>query len=145
MLELRKATENDLDFLVELRDITMRGYLEQIGGNTDRESYIKNIMWEFEQSKIIVIDGENAGFWRVVFEQDKNRYYLDLVQVHPKFSGQGIASSLIKELIQTAKDENVGLGLSAWKINPAQELYKRLGFVCVGEDGDEWLFEYQPS
>ncbi|GAL32133.1 histone acetyltransferase HPA2 and related acetyltransferases [Vibrio maritimus] len=144
-LNLRKAQLSDLDYLVELRDITMRDYLIEVGGNTTREAYERNIMWKFEEAaQIIQVDGEDAGFWRVVFEEDKNRYYLDLIQVHPKFKGKSVGGTLIRDLINQAHKEGKGLALSVWKINvAARRLYEKLGFEVYGEDGDEWLLEYK--
>ncbi|KMV29014.1 hypothetical protein AB733_20370 [Photobacterium swingsii] len=144
-LALRKAQSSDLDYLVELRDATMRDYLLEIGGNVTREAYERNIMWKFEEAaQIIQVDGQDAGFWRVVFEEDKNRFYLDLVQVHPDFNGRGIGKTLIHNLIDQAQSEGKGLALSVWKINvAARRLYEKLGFVIYGEDGNEWLLEYK--
>ncbi|MEZ8724352.1 GNAT family N-acetyltransferase [Vibrio cyclitrophicus] len=142
---LRKAQSCDVDYLVHLRDVTMHDYLIEVGGDVSREAYERNIMWKYEEAaQIIQVDGQDAGFWRVVFEEDKDRYYLDLIQVHPDFHGIGVGGTLIRNLIEQAQPEGKDVALSVWKINlAAQRLYEKLGFVVYGEDGDEWLLKYQ--
>ncbi|MEX0335127.1 GNAT family N-acetyltransferase [Vibrio tubiashii] len=144
-LSLRKALPSDIEYLVELRTLTMGEYIIQLGGSISRAAALRNLDFEFDHAKIIQVDNEDAGFHRVIFNQEKNEIYLDLIQVHPKFQGKGIASQLIQRLIDEAEEKQCGLTLSAFKINPAQNLYKRMGFVQVGETDDEYLFEYRSA
>lgn len=67
-------------------------------------------------------------------ETDPSEYYLDSLAVWPQFRGEGIASSLIREVEKKAgaKGKPVGL-LCAEHNDTARSLYEHLGFREVGK------------
>ena len=46
---------------------------------------------------------------------------------------RGIGSKIIKEIIEEAKSKNIPVTLMVLNINPAVNLYKRLGFHIINE------------
>ncbi|MBY8038435.1 GNAT family N-acetyltransferase [Vibrio fluvialis] len=135
---LRQATPNDMEFLLTLRDVTMRHYLEQVGAPTSREAFLQRIHYHFDDAKIVLIDDQLAGLFKATFLPDRNQWYLVQIQVHPDFQNARIGSRLIAALIEQAKTEGASVGLSVLKSNPAQHLYARLGFQCTGESEFEY-------
>ena len=56
-----------------------------------------------------------------------------------EWRGQSIGTTLLKELIETARTRGCsGLSLSVSATNPALRLYERCGFSKVGETGSSW-------
>lgn len=53
----------------------------------------------------------------------------------PAYRGQGIGTTLLKELIAQVEGRYAALSLSVDPENPAMRLYERLGFVVVGASG----------
>lgn len=67
-------------------------------------------------------------------ECEPDEFYLDTLAVLPSHRGQGIASGLLKAMIERARECGKPAGLLVDKDNPrARRLYERVGFVQVGE------------
>ncbi|ENY5168585.1 TPA: GNAT family N-acetyltransferase [Vibrio parahaemolyticus] len=142
---LRQAVDSDIDFLLNLRDITMGKYLKDCGMPITKDAYLSRILYEFEHAKIIEVAGSSAGLFKAKFNEDSNEWYLVQIQVHPNYQNQKIASSLISMLIGKASVTDSTVGLSVVKTNPAKHLYSRLGFETVGENEFEYLMQNKPN
>ncbi|WP_260260232.1 GNAT family N-acetyltransferase [Vibrio intestinalis] len=138
-ISLRKAKFSDLDFLMTLRDRTMREYL--IGANMpiSDEAYQKRIHYHFEHAQIIEYEGKSVGLYKATYDQDTNYWYLVQLQVLPEYQGKRIGSQLLEHLIDCATQTRSKVGLSVIKSNPARKLYSRHGFKVVEESESELL------
>ncbi|WP_395355576.1 GNAT family N-acetyltransferase [Vibrio sp. D3] len=142
-ISLRQALDSDIDFLLNLRDITMGQYLKDCGMPITKDAYLSRILYEFKHAKIIEVDGSSAGLFKAKFNEESNEWYL--VQIHQNYQNQKIASSLISMLIGKANVTNSAVGLSVVKTNPAKHLYSRLGFETVSENEFEYLMQQKPN
>ncbi|EGR1275243.1 histone acetyltransferase [Vibrio parahaemolyticus] len=142
---LRQAVDSDIDFLLNLRDITMGKYLKDCGMPRTKDAYLSRVLYEFEHAKIIEVEGSSAGLFKAKFNEGSNEWYLVQIQIHPNYQNQKIASSLISRLIDKANLTGSSVGLSVLKTNPAKHLYSRLGFVPVGENELEYLMQHKPN
>ncbi len=142
---LRQALDSDIDFLLNLRDITMGKYLKDCGMPITKDAYLSRILYEFEHAKIIEVAGSSAGLFKAKFNEDSNEWYLAQIQIHPNYQNQKVASSLISMLIDKASATDSTVGLSVVKTNPAKHLYSRLGFETVGENEFEYLMQHKPN
>ena len=58
--------------------------------------------------------------------------YIAEVVTHPDFQGKGVATKLINEFLQQAKDSYTNVVIRVWDENkPAMALYEKLGFYPV--------------
>ena len=64
-----------------------------------------------------------------------------LIIIHPDYQNKGIASSIINGYINTARLKNKRIILKTYKENPAQNLYKRLGFKIYKTDSTHIYFD----
>ncbi|CZF79615.1 MULTISPECIES: GNAT family N-acetyltransferase [Grimontia] len=142
-ISLRRASEEDIPFLLSLRDQTMRQYLEEVGMPTSAEEYEKRIRFEFSHAKIVELDGKPVGLFKATYTEELNYWYLVQIQISPEFQGLKIGSKLILNLIAKAATTKSKVGLSVIETNPAKQLYLRLGFEVVKRSGDELLLELQ--
>lgn len=142
---LRKALVSDIEFLLNLRHVTMDQYLKESGMPTSKEAYLSRVLYEFEHAQIIVVNGSDAGFFKVKVNEDSSEWDLVQIQIHPNYQNQKIASSLISTLIEKADAANQTVGLSVLKTNPAKHLYSRLGFVQVDENEFECFMRYKSN
>jgi len=140
---LRKAAKSDLDFLVNLRDLTMRKYLDEVGVPVTREAYLERINYQFEDAKIIELDNKAIGLFKVTYLSESNELYIAQIQIEPEYQGLSVGSYLINQVINEACKNKQSVSLNVLKNNPAQKLYTKLGFNKVGESETEFNMEYQ--
>jgi GNAT superfamily N-acetyltransferase len=131
-IALRPATEKDGNLLWDLHRVTLKPYVEQIWGWD--EDFQRRYFWEHfspENSQVIIYEGVDAGVMTV--EESPLGYILSNIELYPQFQGQGIGTSLINDLILKADQHGLPVSLRVLKINPARQLYLRLGFSIIGE------------
>ncbi|WP_282167450.1 GNAT family N-acetyltransferase [Shewanella japonica] len=141
-LALRKAEEIDLDYLLQLRRITMDDYLSQEGVDISEKEHVFRIKFNFSDARIILVNGVKAGLFKASYTAHNSQWYIYQVQIHPSYQGLGIGSKLIAELCQQAQKDNLSVGLSVLKSNPAKNLYDRLGFTVTGSNNSEYEMVY---
>ena len=65
------------------------------------------------------------------------------MSLYKKYRGQGIWSSLIKEMLSLLQAHGYKhVSLSVQKANYATKLYQKIGFRIIKEIGDEWIMTY---
>lgn len=65
------------------------------------------------------------------------------ISLYKKYRGQGIVSSLIKEMLSLLQAHGYKrVSLSVQKANYAAKLYQKIGFRIIKEIGDEWIMTY---
>ena len=68
------------------------------------------------------------------------------IQILPQFQNKGIGSAIFNDLINEAKESQVSIKLEVAKVNKiAKHLYKKFGFVTIGEKGTDFIMEYRPN
>jgi ribosomal protein S18 acetylase RimI-like enzyme len=130
-LSLRPATPRDLEFLWSLHRETMRRYVDAIWGWVEcdqRERFLKN--FEPTDLQIIEVDGKAIGLWHVEWRSD--HVFLVSVEVLTAYQNRGIGSKLIGDLLEKAEERGLAVRLQVLLGNPAENLYRRLGFCETG-------------
>ena len=88
-------------------------------------------------TEIIVYNGKDVGYLRV--EDHGKALFLDTIAILPAHQGQGLGSVLVGRILRRAARERLPVRLHVLRVNPARELYERMGFRSIG--GDEyWVF-----
>ena len=121
---IRQATKKDLNILDRIHTENMKGYVEKVypwNPTLFRDRFIA------QEYQIIEIQDKIIGCLKVV--RSDREIYLAEIQINSNYQKQGIGTSLIKSLIQEAQINNQKLWLKVVKGNPAERLYKRLGFT----------------
>ncbi|MBQ8425174.1 MAG: GNAT family N-acetyltransferase [Clostridia bacterium] len=126
--------DKDLEYIYNLKKMCYEIYVEHFYGGWDEQKqremfddYLKenekNIYLIYiEDLRIGFIDGKELS--NTVYEQGN-------ICISPKFRGKGIGTIILKDIIKKHKDKEIYLRV--FKNNPAQNLYKRLGFEIIGE------------
>ena len=142
MYALRPATVEDLDFLYDLHEVTLRVHVEAIWGW--QESFQRKMMRDSfgeKRRSIIVVDGADNGVVSLVHAADQ--LHLDLVEIHPRVQRRGIGSAIVRAVIAEAEAARLPTSLRVFKINVgARRLYQRLGFAVVGENETHYDMRY---
>ena len=92
-------------------------------------------------TQVIEADGERAGILRVERSPD----FIDLKQVFilAPFQRRGIGAKIILGLIEEARTKGLPIKLRVLTINPARELYERLGFSVGRSTAEHHYMEYR--
>lgn len=127
-ISLRIATADDASFALNCETETMRPYAIATWGEWP-EDRIRSRAFENARAgktAIVLLDEEPIGIFRV--ERNTSSYDLKQVFLLPAYQRRGIGSFLVTDLLEEAKAASVPVGLRVLKVNPARNLYKRLGF-----------------
>lgn len=139
----RKARDSDYDFLWHLKVASMQQYIEEVYGWNEegQENYFRR-SFNPQEIHVIQVDRKDVGMY--VYDADDNgEYLLKRIEVLPEYQGKGIGGFIIDQLIHSAKKEDRDLRLHVFKINPARQLYSRLGFEVVHETETHYVMRVQ--
>ena len=139
-MHLRKVTDDDKPFLWKLKIETMAPYIKKIYGwdETLQADYFEE-EFHIDSIKIIQIHSSDAGMYEL--QKDQYSWFLARIEILPAYQNKGIASTIINELIEASKTEGKSLYLQVFKINPAQDLYERLGFIKTAQSKTHFKME----
>jgi ribosomal protein S18 acetylase RimI-like enzyme len=140
-IELREIKTADFDFLWRLHNAALKDYVTQTWGwdeNWQRENFIKT--FGLREGKIIVLNGDDAGYLWII-EKEKE-ILLASIRLFPEYQNFGIGSMIFKNLLEKTKKP---VRLQVLKVNPAQNLYARLGFQAIGETATHFIMESNPK
>ena len=85
------------------------------------------------QQQIVYYKKQLVG--RLYSNETENNIHIIDIALLPKYRNKGIGKSLLEQLISKAKKQQKRISLQVIKTNPAKNLYTRLGFVVVKQDG----------
>jgi ribosomal protein S18 acetylase RimI-like enzyme len=128
---LRPATNDDVPFLLRLRQQTMDTHLFVSGLVPSVEEHLQRVLYRLDCAQIVQLAGEAVGLLKV--SRDDGDWCLIQIQLRPESQGQGLGRQLIQSVIDEARKAGASLRLGVLKANPAFRLYQRLGFTVVGE------------
>lgn len=140
-IQLRIATSDDLEFLWRVMEEAMRPHVERTWGVWD-EAFQRE---RFERStdpathQLIELDGAPVGCQWVRYHADSR----ELVRIYllQSAQNQGIGTLLMRRLLDEARRARQPLRLRVLKLNPAKDLYLRLGFAITGETETHYQME----
>jgi ribosomal protein S18 acetylase RimI-like enzyme len=139
-VSLRPAREDDVPFLLALREQTMDGHFRASGAEPSRDAHLERLHVRFECAQIIEHEGRPAGLFKVA--RDGLDWQLIQIQLAPELQGRGVGERLIRELIAEARRAGASVSLHVLQANPARRLYERLGFRIVGQGEHEYLMQW---
>ena len=143
-ITFRQIKIKDFEFLWQLHNAALKKYITATWGwNEDwqRRDFERN--FNPDEGEIVVIDGKDAGFLRI--SEKETEIALISVRLLPEFQNRGVGTKLIKEVLVEARAKNKPARLQVLKINPAQNLYKKLGFKVFGETATHFLMRVAPE
>ncbi len=139
-----QVNETDRDALFHLHKQALGPYVDQIFGWDDLEQE-RLFVQKFDPpaNKWIVVDGIKVGV--VKYRDDDDHFYIDNIEIYPKYQGEGYGSAAINSVLSDAGKRDVHVDLQVFKINPAARLYKRLGFQKIGETERHFQMRWSPD
>jgi ribosomal protein S18 acetylase RimI-like enzyme len=153
-IDLRAIVDGDAAFLYAVYASTRAEELAPLGwSDAQRESFLR---MQFEAQRrdywsnydtsrfhVVVCDGASAG--RLYVECRHDELHIIDIAILPAFRNRGIGSVLIGRLFDEADDAALPVRIHVEYNNPAQRLYRRLGFEFFDETGGIYrLMERRP-
>ncbi|WP_108804631.1 N-acetyltransferase [Aquimarina sp. Aq107] len=139
-IELIKAKDEDIVFLLELRKQTMIEHLEKAGVFLSEDGHVSRVKFHFNNSHVIHLNDSRIGVLKYI--ETNNSIEILQFQILPKYQGKGIGNYLLNYIIQLSRDANKNVRLKVLKENPAKFLYERNGFKIYDEDQYEFHMEF---
>jgi ribosomal protein S18 acetylase RimI-like enzyme len=141
--QLRQATELDREWIYCLRVATLRAYVARTWG-WDEDYQRERFRQGFRPSacQIVNVDGRDVGLLQV--ERCETELHLGTILVAPEYQRQGIGTALIRDLLAEARRAGVPVVLQVLRVNPARQLYERLGFTVTGETATHYQMRAEP-
>lgn len=66
------------------------------------------------------------------------------ISLHKEYRGKGMGTNMMKEMLSLLKTHGYKrVSLSVQKANYASEMYRKIGFEIIKENGDEWIMLWQ--
>ena len=142
-LELRDATEEDFDLLYQFHRDTLKPYVREPRA-WDEAWQLENFRKHFrpERQRIITHKGRDIG--TLSLHDHETFLQLDNIALAPELRNQGIGTIVIRDVLDIAKRRAIPVRLNVLKVNPAAELYERLGFVRTAVDQHRYFMEAPP-
>ena len=142
-ISFRRAIQKDKVFLLELRKLTMNGYLRQAGIETSDNYHLSRIEEFFEDSNIIEYDRKAIGLIKLSFIGEN--IHIRQFQIMPDFQGKGIGTRILTLTKKKAYERGLGVTLNVLLANPAFEMYQRSGFKVMGQNMLEFNMRWYES
>ena len=152
---LRPETEADIPFLRRLYASTRWEELAPIVDWTDeqkiafcdsqfgfqRHHYCKY----FPEAEFDVIEHHETPAGRIYIDRQENYLLVIDIALLPEWRGNGAGTALMQAVCAEARASGKKVSIAVEKFNPAQTLYRRLGFREVADEGVHWTMEWTPG
>jgi ribosomal protein S18 acetylase RimI-like enzyme len=152
-IELRPARDEDRDFLRAVYGSTREEELAPTGWTREQKDWFVAQQFDAQDTyykqhyegatyDVVLVDGRPAGRLYVA-RWDEEIRIMD-VALLPSFRGQGVGGRLLAPLLREGADTGKTVSIHVEQSNRALSLYRRLGFVEVGEHGVYKLMRWTP-
>ncbi|MCO7514940.1 GNAT family N-acetyltransferase [Pseudomonas guariconensis] len=130
-LRLSPASDTHLSFARDLTRRAMLPYYREFDLLWIEEAFDEAWTW---REQWLVMDGDELlGFCSL--SQDRQALFIRELHLLPTHRGRGVGSWVLETLAGWAAQRQLPLlRLMVFKTNPARQLYRRRGFIEMGED-----------
>ncbi len=129
--ELTPATDAYRTFARDLTRRAMLPYYREFDLLWIEEAFDE--AWGWREQWLVTQEGQVLGFCSL--SQDRQALFIRELHLLPEHRGRGVGAWVLETLAQWAGQRGLPLlRLMVFKSNPARQLYRRLGFVEMGED-----------
>jgi ribosomal protein S18 acetylase RimI-like enzyme len=130
-LNVRKASDQDLDLTYKIKKNALQQYLEMLWG-WDGKAQKDFHRREFKKEHFRVIELQNESIGYLEIETYEDHIFLANLMILQKFQGQGIGKIIMQDLIK----KNLKIQLEVLKVNQrAIEFYEGLNFEIIEDLG----------
>ena len=130
-LTLTAVTTLDAEFLYDILEVTMRGYVEATWGKWDSAQARASTDDAIARGGVFLVRQENEVVGTISVYEEPTHIQLDRLYIAPAHQRRGLGTQLLREQIGRARARGKPLRLRVLGVNPAKALYLREGFVVT--------------
>ena len=153
-ITLRDAGPDDEPFLLQVFACTRAAELAQVPWSEEQRDAFLQMQFNAQHSyyheqypdadyKVILRDDEPVGRLYVLREKDLIRI-MDIT-VLPEYRNSGIGSELTRGVLEEGLNSGRNVQIYVETFNPSLELFKKIGFSILQEEGINYLLEWNPG
>ena len=142
-IALRAASNQDFDYCRRVYFAGMSTIIEKLRLHRPSQEASFKEQWKATQVRIITLDRSDTGWLQSSIEDDA--LFIAQLFIDVPFQRRGIGTEVMHRLIGEANRANLAVRLNVVKINPAVQLYQRLGFRVVREDDRKFYMRRDPD
>jgi len=140
---LRPATAADAPFAYSVKKKALGTYVAQTWGWDEHEQVgFHEREYKPELIRIITLGETDIGTVSVV--SDGRRVLTGMLYLLPEFQRRGIGTHIVRSVQAQAQRDNLPVRLAVLKVNPAQELYRRMEFLPLEETATHIKMQWNP-
>jgi len=151
---LRPETEADIAFLCGLYVSTRWEELAPVVDWTEaqKQAFLqsqfaaqrRHYLTHYAGAERMVVEERGVACGRIYLDRTPAKLHVVDLSLLPEWRGRGIGTALLKEVLAEAGAAGKRAGIAVEKFNPAQRLYRRLGFRDVEDLGVYLAMEWSP-
>lgn len=150
-LALRPERAEDRPFLeglyisVRWPELEPTGWPEEAKLGFLRQQYAyqdKHYAEAYFDGEFLILEHEGKPLGRLYLHRDAREIRIVDISLLPEARNQGIGTLLLQGVFAEAEGVGQIVSIHVEQFNPAQNLYRRLGFKEVSENGPYWLMEW---
>ena len=152
-ITLRPIIPQDRDFLYLVYASTREEELAPLGwSRQEKDKFLGmqfNAQHHFYQERfsnaefqVVCLDSRPIG--RLYVDRRGDEIRIVDIALLPEHRNAGIGTTLLKDLLAESERNDLPVRIHVEHFNRALHLYKRLGFVVIGENGVYYLLEWNP-
>jgi len=130
-LGFRKVVDDDIDFLLKLRKLSMNEHLINAKMTMNDQQHLERIKSHYYESQVILRDRKPIGTIQlgiVALTGTKKSLHIRQFQILPEHQGKGVGSKVLTVVKKRALQLQLPITLNVLLKNPARGLYLRHGF-----------------
>ena len=149
---LRPVTKEDEAFLRAVYASTREEELRQVDWTAEQKAAFCEMQFRAQDvdyrknypgAQFLVIERGGVPAGRLYVSRGEKSFLILDIALLPEHRGAGIGTRLLKELMEEADAAGKTVRIHVEKFNPAQRLYRRLGFREVEDIGVYWEMEWR--
>ncbi|GMN78364.1 GNAT family N-acetyltransferase [Variovorax sp. V512] len=114
----RRVGAGDADFLFDLCEATMRGYVEQVWGSWNAAGVRAHLAEQARAGAFFALDLDGMRVGAVAFEQHDTHIQIEEMYIVPSWQNRGIGSAVVTHIVSLASREQVPVRLRVLASNP---------------------------
>jgi ribosomal protein S18 acetylase RimI-like enzyme len=153
-ITLRPVSSTDREFLLQVYASTREEELRLVDWSADQKAAFVRMQFDAQDAyyrehyrpatfDVIHVDGAPVGRFYVARWKDEIRI-MDIALL-PEHRGNGVGTSLLRDLLAEADAAGKSTTIHVEKHNPALRLYERLGFAVADDRGVYVFLERPPA
>jgi GNAT superfamily N-acetyltransferase len=151
---LRPITDADRELLYRIYASTRADEMAAVGWTDEEKERFLRFQFEAQHTHymqhypaaafdVILLDGEAVG--RLYVDRRDDEIRLVDIALLPERRGGGLGSAILRGVLAEARDARKPVRIHVERLNPAQRLYRQLGFRPIEDKGVYLLMEWSPD